>query len=239
MAKLSILTYLVTQTSLSRRNILDLLKRGEIFLNGCSVSHREVIVDSSRDKVAINREVIPYTTPLLYYKLNKPKGIICSLSDERGRKDLRSIIEQISASLFPVGRLDRESQGLLLLTNDGEWAHALLHPAFEMVKIYRVILEEPVKKSVLRRLLTGFFLSDGPVRFDAIEIETPTIVKVAIHEGRNRIIRRAFEHVDYPIKSLKRVSIGPIELGKLRDGQWKPLTAKEVAIVSKHGAVAK
>jgi len=164
----------------------------------------------------------------VYYKFHKPKDVICTLDDPRGRDDLAQFLKHLPEGLFPVGRLDRHTTGLLLFTNDGEMANRILHPSYELEKVYRVTIDRSFKDSDCRRLLGGFFLEDGPVKFSSVERVSDVTVMVAIHEGRNRIVRRSFATLGYEVKGLKRLAIGPILLGNLDVGKFAKFSIGEM-----------
>jgi 23S rRNA pseudouridine2605 synthase len=157
------------------------------------------------------------------------------MSDEEGRPDLRTLLEGRTERLFHVGRLDTDTDGLIVLTNDGEFAHRLAHPSFELSKTYLAQVGGVVKPRVRRRLLDGVTLEDGPIAVDAFRVISTesgrSLVELVIHEGRNRIVRRLMADVGHPVLRLSRTSIGPIRLGDLRSGQVRELTADELGLL--------
>jgi len=223
--------YLSTNTSLSRRQILDAIKQGLIKVNGQKI-------DSIKHAILVNQDIVSYRGNMIsaedkffYYKFNKPRHVISSMSDSKGRVDLRSFLSPLPDSVFPVGRLDRHTTGLLLITNDGDFANRILHPSFCISKSYDLILDKLITKADATRLKAGFFLEDGPVQFDRIYFESKKLINITISIGRNRIVRRAFEFLGYEVKELKRVSIGQILLENLACGDVVSFARKELSLV--------
>ena len=227
-------TFITSQTTMSRREIIPLLKRQAITLNGHTISALKHPM-TTEDILKIDGKHIRYTTPFVYYKYYKPKGIICSCKDPKDRRDIRYVIHKhrLPPSVRPVGRLDRQTTGLLLLTNDGQFTQTLCHPSHHMEKHYSVTTAKPYSPAMIKKLQLGLTLSDGPVHFKAIYLISPTQLQLVIEEGRNRIIRRCFEHLNCTIKHLKRLRIGPFELGKLTLDTVQPFSAKELKWVDK------
>lgn len=220
--------FIASQTRLSRRRILDLLMAGKIKLNGIVAEQLTVSINPSKDRVVVNGESIYLRFDFVYYKYNKPKGVICTMKDPNGRPCLGTVLRGLPESVVPVGRLDRDTTGLLLLTNDGDFANVITHPRYHLPKLYRVSLNRNYTPKDISKLKTGFFLEDGPVRFTDIVPISKTSLDVTICEGRNRIVRRAFEHLGYEVKSLHRASIGSVNLGSIMPGESKALSKKEV-----------
>jgi 23S rRNA pseudouridine2605 synthase len=170
---------------------------------------------------------------LVYLALNKPRGVLSAMSDDRGRPTVGDLVAGRSERLFHVGRLDSDTEGLLLLTNDGELAHRLMHPAFGVSKTYLATVPGPVSKEVGRRLRSGVVLEDGPVQVDGFRVihsqGERSIVEVVLHEGRNHIVRRLLDQVGHPVERLVRTQIGPVRLGGQRVGSLRELTPAELA----------
>ncbi len=165
-----------------------------------------------------------------YFLLNKPLGVISTASDPQGRETVTELVDS-DLRLYPVGRLDTDSSGLVLLTNDGELANRLLHPRYEVPRTYRVQVSGSPSKRSLQELREGVELSDGrtsPARVRVVSGGRESVLEVTIHEGRNRIVRRMFEAVGYPVRSLERVAFGPLELGRLRSGNSRRLRPHEL-----------
>ena len=165
--------------------------------------------------------------------LNKPRGIVSTLSDERGRPCLADVLQGLDARVFHVGRLDQDTEGLLLLTNDGDLAQQLAHPSNEVTKTYLAMVTGRVSQPTIRSLLAGIDLDDGPVKCDRAMVKQQqgdrTLVEIVLHEGRNRIVRRLMDAVGHPVVSLVRTKVGPVSLGSLRPGEHRQLLGQELA----------
>jgi 23S rRNA pseudouridine2605 synthase len=225
---LPIETLISRKTPLSRRKILSLITEGKISVNGAIVKDLKMPVDPKKDKIVIEGRVLPVGVPkLVYFKFNKPKGVITSMSDPQGRDTVARFLKKIPENIFPIGRLDRDSTGLLLLTNDGDFANKISHPSFHLPKRYRVIVDKILTKNDILRLQNGLFLEDGPFSCDDVIWELQNELILTISQGRNRIIRRAFDQMGYKVRTLKRISIGPIQIDNIAEGQIKPLNKSE------------
>jgi 23S rRNA pseudouridine2605 synthase len=230
MSQLPLVKAIFRKTSLSRRRILALMMDGQIQVNGTIIKDLNKPVNTTTDRITIEGQKLEFGIPkLVYYKLNKPKGIITTLSDPQGRKTILDLISRLPEKVVPVGRLDRDTTGLLLLTNDGELANRVSHPTFAIQKVYRVAVDHPLTKATLARLESGLILEDGPFKFHNVINDDPRMVTVTISEGRNRIIRRAFAQLGYKVVRLKRLSIGPINVNNVDEGHIKPLSIREIA----------
>lgn len=221
----------------SRRAADELIRQGLVTVDG------EVIREMGF-KVAPNAEVafrgkVIKLARYVYILLNKPKDYITTTSDEKGRRTVIDLIKgATSETVYPVGRLDRNTTGLLLLTNDGELAQHLTHPSNEVQKLYHVRLDQPLSKKHLQEIELGLQLEDGPIKVDEIALtdeEDKTRVGMALHSGRNRIVRRIFEHLGYDVRSLDRVMFAGLTKKRLPRGKWRLLTDKEVVFL-KHFA---
>jgi len=226
--KMPIDTFLSTQTPYSRREILDLIKQNKVSVNGHRITNLNHEIHFKIDIVKVDDKRVDYTTRLVYYKFNKPRNVISTFDDPKGRVDLERFIQGLPDSVFPVGRLDRQSKGLLLFTNDGPLTHQILHPSYKLPKVYDVVLDKPITTAHLKRLTRSFFLDDGPVQLDNIEKFGDVELRVTISEGRNRIIRRSFEFFGYTVIKLERLSIGPVSLGNLKEGKVRELSIREI-----------
>lgn len=217
----------------SRRVAEDLIAAGRVAVNGRVVAEPGTRVDPARDRVAVDGTPVQVDTTRRTVVLNKPAGVVSSMKDERGRRDLREFTDRYEERLFNVGRLDQDTSGLLLLTNDGELAHRLAHPSFEVPKTYLAQVIGPVARDVGRRLRAGVVLEDGPVRVDSFRLvdsaANKVLVEVVLHEGRNHIVRRLLAEVGHPVQSLVRTAIGPVSLGSQRAGRLRNLSPHEVA----------
>jgi 23S rRNA pseudouridine2605 synthase/16S rRNA pseudouridine516 synthase len=216
----------------SRRVCEDLIAAGRVKVNGIVVSEpgRRVLPS---DRVEVDDRAIQLDTSKRYVMLNKPVGVFSSLLDERGRPDLREFTKGYEERLFNVGRLDAETSGLLILTNDGELAHVLAHPSFGVQKTYIAKVSGTVTAQTISTLRKGVELEDGPIVADSARIlgspsSGATMVEVTLHSGRNRIVRRMLEAVGHPVIDLVRRQFGPLHLGTLAAGRTRDLTTVEL-----------
>jgi 23S rRNA pseudouridine2605 synthase len=176
-------------------------------------------------------------TKLVYLAMNKPRGVVTSLDDEKGRTELADFLGQFDQRLFHVGRLDADSEGLLLITNDGELTNKLTHPSYGISKTYLAEVVGPLPRNVGRQLLAGVELEDGPARADAFKLVDAlgktAQVEIVLHEGRKHIVRRMMDAVGHPVTRLIRTAVGPIRLGDLRPGGFRHLSNAEIAALFK------
>ena len=218
----------------SRTVAAELVRAGRVRVAGRIVREPATWVDPVRERVELDGRAVRAAAPL-YLALHKPKGFVTSFGDPRGRRTVYDLLAGASAWVFPVGRLDRDTSGLLLLTNDTELAERVTNPATGLVKRYRVTTKTRVDESELARLERGLVLDDGPTRpARAVRIgdRGPTsVVELELTEGRNRQVRRMFLALGRPVKELRRVAVGPIELGALASGAWRALTAAELRVL--------
>ncbi len=216
----------------SRRAAEALISRGRVEVNGRVVKEQGVRVDPHKDVIRVDGSRIPPPRRHVYLVLNKPRGVVSTLSDPEGRPTLADLIEKRKERLFHVGRLDTDTEGLIILTNDGEFAHRLAHPSYEVSKTYLAEVEGVVEQATVKRLRHGVVLEDGPVRPDAVKVTSrgaaKSLVEVTIHEGRNRVVRRMFDAVGHPVRRLSRTRIGPVRLGQLAQGSSRELTSAEL-----------
>lgn len=222
----------------SRRKAVDYVKEGKVTVNGQVVTEPAFKV-TAKDDVAISNKRLTIQKNLVYILLNKPKGYITTTEDPEGRKTVMELIEDAVTEdqrVYPVGRLDRNTSGLLLLTNDGELAQKLAHPKHNIKKIYHVGLNKPLTKADFERILLGVELEDGIANVDAlgwVEAGDKTQVGIEIHSGKNRIVRRIFEHLEYDVEKLDRVTYAGLTKKNINRGKWRFLTEKEI-ILLKH-----
>lgn len=215
----------------SRRKCETLIASGRVFVNG-KRAYLGQKADPDRDRVKIDGKEIELASPI-YIKLNKPKGVISSTIDElnQGRTTIMDLIP-VSEHLYPVGRLDKQSEGLILLTNDGALTHRLTHPRFQHEKVYEVIVEGKVPKEALKQWRRGIYLEGrktAPATIEVLEqMPDSTKLLVRLREGRKRQIRKIAAQLGYPVKRLNRLQIGPLKLGALNPGEWRHLTDREV-----------
>jgi len=217
----------------SRRVSEQLIAEGRVEVNGRIVDELGSRVDPETDLVAVDGIAVQLRTGRRYVMLNKPTGVVSTMSDERGRRDLREFTDEYDERIFNVGRLDADTSGLLLLTNDGDLAHVLAHPSFGVEKTYVATVDGIVGQPALRRLTTGIELEDGPITADRARLlgepsRGRTIVELTLHSGRNRIVRRMLDAVGHPVLELVRRQFGPLHLGTLGSGRSRDLTKVEV-----------
>jgi 23S rRNA pseudouridine2605 synthase len=217
----------------SRRTCEQLIAAGRVSVNGRLVEEMGTRVDPATAVITVDGARINVRSDLVYLALNKPRGVLSAMSDARGRPTVGDLVADRPQRLFHVGRLDGDSEGLLLLTNDGELAHRLMHPAFGVAKTYLATVPAPVPQEVARRLRAGVTLEDGPVQVDRFRIVQTqgarAIVEVVLHEGRNHIVRRLLAAVGHPVERLVRTAIGPVQLGGQRVGSLRELTRAELS----------
>ncbi|MDO3687703.1 pseudouridine synthase [Micromonospora sp. C28ISP2-4] len=221
----------------SRRACEDLIFRRRVTVNG-RVAQLGDKADPARDVIVVDGERLQADVRLVYVAMNKPRGVVTTMADEKGRTELADFIgARLEQRVYHVGRLDADSEGLLLLTNDGTLAHKLMHPSYEVLKTYLAEVAGPIPRNLGKRLTTGVELEDGPVKVDGFKL-VDTLGKTAqveltLHEGRKHIVRRLMAEVGHPVSRLIRTSIGPIKLGDLRTGRLRRLTNAEVAALFK------
>jgi len=218
----------------SRRVVENYIVEGRIEVNGRVVTELGRRIDPATDHVSVDGVAVQLDTAKRYYMLNKPRGVVSSMRDEHGRPDLTQFTTDLDERVYNVGRLDAETSGLLILTNDGELAHVLAHPSFGVSKTYIAKVQGRVTPQVIQQLKNGIDLDDGPIAADKARIlqqqadERHTMVELTLHSGRNRIVRRMMETVGHPVVDLVRRSFGPLNLGTLRSGHLRPLTSAEL-----------
>ena len=214
----------------SRRVVEGLIEQGRVAVNG-SPARLGQRVDPSKDKVEVDGSTVPLDVSLVYYLLNKPTGTVTTASDPEGRPTVLDLVDT-SARVWPVGRLDVDSEGALILTNDGELSQRLTHPSYEVPKTYLAKVTGSVGERSLRTLARGVELEDGitqPARVDVIDrAGGATLVEITITEGRNRQVRRMFEAVGHRVLGLARIAVGPLKLGHLKPGSVRKLSPAEV-----------
>ena len=217
----------------SRRWLADAIKQGRVKVNGEIAEDFRQPVNVETDRISISGQPVDLKpSQLVYLLLNKPQGIMSTTSDERGRKTVLDILPEKyrHLRLYPVGRLDKDTTGLVLLTNDGELTNRLTHPRFEHEKEYLVSIADKLKPDEKRKLEQSIELDYGPTHHAIVkEVESPPFnYSITIHEGRKRQVRRMFDSLGHPVLALKRVRLGILNLGKLKEGEIRELSAKEV-----------
>jgi pseudouridine synthase len=216
----------------SRRHCEELIGEGRVEVDGQVVRRYGARVDPGTQVIKVDGKRIPTRQDLVYLALNKPTGVLTTMSDDRGRRTITDLIGDQAERLYHVGRLDYDTEGLMLLTNDGELAHRLTHPRYGVPKTYLADVPGPVPAGLGRRLLTGIELEDGVASADKFRVVeragTRALVEVTLHEGRKHIVRRLLAAAGHPVSRLVRTRVGPIALGDLRPGASRPLTTGEV-----------
>jgi 23S rRNA pseudouridine2605 synthase len=221
----------------SRRACEELIAEGRVSVDGVIVSEQGRRVDPENVVVHVDGMRVTTATNRIYLALNKPKGMVSAMSDPEGRPTVGDLVADRKDRLFHVGRLDADTEGLLLLTNDGELAHRLSHPSYKVPKTYLAQIIGPVQRDVGKRLRAGVLLEDGPVKVDSFKLidsaANKVLVEVVLHEGRKHVVRRLLAEVGHPVQSLVRTEIGPVQLGAHRPGKLRNLTPGEVASLYK------
>ncbi|MDO5627948.1 MAG: pseudouridine synthase [Mobilicoccus sp.] len=225
----------------SRRACEILIGQGRVEVDGQVVTELGVRIDPATQTVHVDGERIQLDADRRYFALNKPLGVVSTMSDDLGRPCVGDLVEQRSERLFHVGRLDAETDGLMILTNDGELANRLQHPSYGVEKTYIARVPGPVGRDVGRTLRAGVELEDGHVAVDSFKLVDSlpgkAIVEVVLHEGRKHVVRRLLEEVGHPVETLTRVQVGPVVLGDLKPGKLRPLNSREVAALYKAGGL--
>jgi len=216
----------------SRRRCEELMLAGLVEVDGEVVTRLGTKVDPHTAVIRVEGRRLPPVSAHVYLALNKPRGVVSTMSDPEGRRTLADLVADRPERLFHVGRLDTDTDGLIILTNDGDFAQRLAHPSYELSKTYVAEVRGTVARATVRQVLDGVTLDDGPVRPDAFRVMSSqgerSLVELVIHEGRNRIVRRLLDHVGHPVRRLTRTAIGPVRLTGLRSGQLRELTADEL-----------
>ena len=216
----------------SRRAAEEMIAAGRVRVNGKKITRMGVLVDPAADMVEVDNRPVRPAQKYEYILLYKPEGCVTTMKDPYGRPTVKDLVRDTGARVFPVGRLDRDTSGLLLLTNDGELANRLTHPSYGIEKEYLARVKDLPSRETQQRLAAGVMLADGmtaPAKVRLVKGGRPTsLLSLTLKEGRNRQVRRMLEAVNHPVVSLKRVRLGPLTLKGLRRGEWRRLTAQEV-----------
>lgn len=218
----------------SRRVCEDLIADGAVTVNG-EVAQLGRRVDVDVDEVAVNGVIIGVRPGLVHLLLHKPVGVVTTADDPQGRPTVLELVPEVPR-VFPVGRLDMDTEGLLLLTNDGDLAHRLTHPSFGVEKEYVAHVDGEPTRGELRLLREGVQLDDGVTAPAKAALLGPGVLRLTIHEGRNRQVRRMCEAIGHPVKRLIRTRIGPLADRKLKSGHWRPLTPEELRALERAAA---
>lgn len=217
----------------SRRASEELIAAGRVTVDGQVVTELGVRVDPDKQVVHVDGDRVQLDSSRVYLAFNKPLGVVSTMNDELGRDSVGQFVEQRKERLFHVGRLDADTEGLLLLTNDGELANRLQHPAYGVPKVYVATFRGQAPRDLGKTLRSGVELEDGLVKVDSFRVvdSTPgwSMVEVVLHEGRKHVVRRMLDAVGFPVESLVRTKVGDVQLGELRPGKLRPLTKTEVA----------
>ena len=216
----------------SRRHCEELIGEGRVEVDGQIVRRFGARVDPQHQVIRVDGPRIPAREDLVYVALNKPAGVLTTMSDSRGRPTIADFLGDRAERMFHVGRLDYDTEGLMLLTNDGELAHRLAHPRYGVLKTYLADVTGPLRRDLGRQLATGIELSDGVAtadRFRVIErTGTRALVEITLHEGRKHIVRRMLAEAGHPVRRLVRTQVGPVKLGSLRSGTTRRLSTAEI-----------
>ncbi|CUS82013.1 pseudouridine synthase [Candidatus Kryptobacter tengchongensis] len=219
----------------SRRKADELIQQGRVAVNGEVITQLGIKIDPRKDKVTVDGKPVKPEEKLVYIVLNKPKDCITTVKDEKGRRTVLDLVK-VKQRIFPVGRLDRNTTGVLLLTNDGELAYRLMHPKYKIEKAYKVEIDKPIKPEDIEKLKRGIMLDGRKTEACDIYILPDSDRKelgITIHEGRYRQIRRMFERLGYKVRKLHRVSFGGITVSGMKRGEWRYLTEKEIRKLKK------
>lgn len=217
----------------SRRRAEELVREGRVTVNGEVITKLGTKADENKDHIKVDGRLIHKKERDIYLVLNKPKGFITSHEDPQGRPTVADLLRGVKGRVYPVGRLDYNSEGLIIFTNDGDLAQRLTHPSHEVAKTYMVKVDGHLKDEEIEKIEKGVRLEDGPTAPTSVRkirrTEENSWVEVKIHEGRNRLVRRMFEKIGHPVLKLKRTRIGNLELGDLPSGSYRFLAGEEVA----------
>jgi pseudouridine synthase len=216
----------------SRRKASDLIRAGRVTVDGEVVSEPGALVDPAAARVEIDGRRVT-AEPKHYYLLNKPRGPISAAADDHGRKTVLDLLPDTHARLYPAGRLDADTEGLLLITNDGDLTYRLTHPRYGIPKVYEGAVQGIPSREDLSRLEKGMELEEGPTGPAEVAVlqagKDRSLLQITVHAGRKRMVRRMFDAIGHPVVALRRTRLGPLSLGDLRPGEWRPLTDDEIA----------
>jgi pseudouridine synthase len=235
--KIRLNKYMALSGIASRREADSMISEGRVCVNGVTVEALGTQIDGEKDTVEVDGKLAKRIKTKLYLMLNKPPGYLVTVKDPFQRPTVMDLIPELKDRVFPVGRLDFNSEGLVMLTNDGNLAYRLTHPKFQVIKEYRLRVRPKPDQSILTTLEKGIFL-DGkktaPAKFRVITTTTRgTLLLAKLHEGRKRELRRMFESMGFQVLALKRVTLGSLNLGQLKEGHWRYLTREEITRLKK------
>ena len=219
----------------SRRGSEEIIAQGRVKVNGKLVTTPGFTIDPLKDRVEVDKLSLRGPEQKVYLLMNKPVGYVSTINDPQGRRKITDLIKGVQQRVYPVGRLDYDSEGLLLLTNDGELTFALTHPKHEVPRTYQLLVSGIPESSKLSQLAKGIPLKEGmtaPAKVKVLEKRSDSVVlQITIHEGRNRQVRRMCEYIGHPVLALRRISMGPLQLGDLKRGRFRYLSAREIKLL--------
>jgi len=221
----------------SRRKAESIIRAGRIGVNGEIITDPANNINPERDKITLDGSHLVINSQKRYYILNKPTGVIVSIGDTHGRATVIDLMDEETKSVFPVGRLDKNTSGVLLLTDDGDLAHRLTHPSFGVKKVYRAEVAGKINEKDIQKIREGLTLDDGPTAPAEMKVlecnKNSSIVEITIHQGRKRQVRRMLKHIGHPVRTLERISFGGITAQDLPLGTYRPLKDGEVEMLKK------
>ena len=217
----------------SRRKADELITARKVKMNGSQVTSLGTTADLDIDTITVNNKSIHLEEKKVYILVNKPTGFTTTTADKHAKKTVFDLIPELKIRLFPVGRLDKETSGLLILTNDGDLSYKLTHPKFEIDRVYEVIVKNPINKSTIAKLERGGLTIEDyktyPCKIEVItHLQSKSKIQITLHEGKKRQIRKMFDIVRHPVMKLKRIQFGILKLGELNPGQWRYLKKSEI-----------
>lgn len=228
--------YLSQSGVASRRASEEMIKQGRVFVNGKAITEMGYIV-LENDTVEVDGSIVLKSEQKVYIMLNKPVGYVSTAKDQFGRPTVIDIVKGIKQRLYPVGRLDYDTSGLIILTNDGDFTYSLTHPKHEINKLYEATVSGHPSEEDIKRFENGLKIEDyltSKAQFKVkSKLDNRTIVEITIHEGKNRQVRKMCEAIGHKVLSLKRIAIGEVKLGDLEEGKWRELTVEELKLLGK------
>lgn len=227
-------TILAHAGAASRRSAADLIEKGKVKVDGRVVREKGLKLDASRHEISLNGLPLKSEEKKVYFLLNKPSGVISTVKDTHGRKKITDMFRGVKERLYPVGRLDKDTTGLIILTNDGDLAHRLSHPSFEVEKEYIAKTEYPLEEKALKIIASGVEIDGKKTSPCMIERLGKTVYRVSLHEGRKRQIRRMFDIAGGRVVELERTGYAGLSMGRLKRGEYRRLTRPEVESLKKN-----
>lgn len=212
----------------SRRRAEEFIAQGKVSVNGRIIKLGDKATE--KDEIAIGRQILEFDRKR-YIKFNKPRDVLTSLYDPYKKDTIMRYMQDIPERVFPIGRLDYDAEGLILLTNDGDFANKVMHPRYETIKVYEAKTRDRIDRKFVESLKGDMRLKDGSVKIEYAKWKDSDTVEIAIHEGRNKIVKRIFKELGFYVRKLRRVQIGGIKLGSLKPGRWIDLTEEEIRSV--------